>query len=156
MIDDRKARISLGSDHAGFALKEEIKAHLLARGYAIVDAGTDSEEAVDYPDFVIPAAEAVAGHRADLGIVLGGSGNGEAIAANKVRGIRCALCWNAETARLAREHNDANLIALGARMTDRDTAIGIVDEWLESEYQGGRHRERLRKISDYEEWRGSR
>jgi ribose 5-phosphate isomerase B len=143
--------LALGSDHAGFLMKELVKKHLEAKGHEVRDCGTDSTESVDYPDYIFPAAESVAAGKADLGIVVGGSGNGEAIAANKVKRIRCAVCWNIETARLAKEHNDANMIALGARIIGDDMAIGIVDTWLESRYQAGRHAPRIKKISDYED-----
>jgi|SRR5208337_3641114 len=142
--------IALGSDHAGFLMKELVKKHLEAKGHEVRDCGTDSTEAVDYPDYIFPAAESVAAGKADLGIVVGGSGNGEAIAANKVKGIRCAVCWSLDTARLAREHNDANMISLGARTIGDDTAIGIVETWLGARYQAGRHALRIKKISDYE------
>ena len=106
-------RIALGTDHAGYQLKEVIKAHLKLKGYDVVDCGTYSEEPVDYPDYVRPAALSVAKGESDFGIVFGGSGNGEAMVANKVKGIRCGLCWNEESARLTKEHNNANVIALG-------------------------------------------
>src|SRR5436189_3924656 len=119
-------RIAIGSDHAGFLYKQRIKEFLAAAGHEVVDFGTDSEEPVDYPRFIQPAAEAVARGECERGIVLGGSGNGEAIAANKVDTIRCALCWTVETARLAREHNDANMISIGARMVPPELALEIV------------------------------
>jgi ribose 5-phosphate isomerase B len=112
------------------------------------DFGTDSENPVDYPDFVHPAAAAVARGECERGIVLGGSGNGEAIAANRHRGVRCALCWNIESARLGRQHNDANMISLGQRMIDEATALAIVQTWLETPFEGGRHEERIRKIEN--------
>lgn len=143
--------IALGSDHAGFTLKERVKAHLLSQGHQVSDFGTDSEESTDYPDFVIPAAESVVKGQADFGIVFGGSGNGEAIAANKVKGVRCALCWSLETAELARKHNNANVIAMGGRVTDPDLALTMVDIWLGTEYEGGRHQGRLDKIAKYEQ-----
>lgn len=139
-------RIALGTDHAGFHLKELLKHHLSGLGHDIRDFGCHSEEACDYPDFVRPAAESVAGHESDLAIVLGGSGNGEAITANKVRGVRCALCWNVETARLAREHNNANVLSLGARQVSGDLATAIVDAWLAARFEGGRHLRRIEKI----------
>lgn len=138
--------IAVASDHAGFALKEVIAAHLRSTGYILNDFGTGSTEPVDYPDFIRPAAISVAAGESDAGIVLGGSGNGEAIVANKVPGIRCAVCWNADSARLAKEHNDANMIALGARLIDKDLALEIVDAWLSAEFQGGRHARRIGKI----------
>jgi ribose 5-phosphate isomerase B len=139
-------RIALGTDHAGYQLKEVIKAHLELKGYDIVDYGTNSEEPVDYPDYVRPAALCVAKGECDLGIVFGGSGNGEAMVANKVKGIRCGLCWNQESARLTKEHNNANVIALGGRMVSEVDAVQIVDAWLQTEYQGGRHQKRIDKI----------
>ena len=141
-------RIALASDHAGFRLKERIKRHLEERGYEVVDFGTDSEDAVDYPRFIRPAALAVARGECERGIVLGGSGNGEAMAANRVRGVRCALCWSAETARLAREHNDANVISLGARLIPEDLALAIVDTWLETPFEGGRHVARIAMLDE--------
>ena len=112
---EKNLKISLGCDHAGFVYKESIKLLLQNKGIETKDFGTFSEESVDYPDFVRPAAEAVAEGLCDLGIVLGGSGNGEAISANKVKGVRCALCWSEETAQLAKEHNNANVISIGQR-----------------------------------------
>jgi ribose 5-phosphate isomerase B len=142
--------IALGSDHAGYVLKENLKKFLADRRYETLDFGTDSEQAVDYPDYILPAAEAVADGRAHCGIVIGGSGNGEAIAANKVKGIRCALCWNTDAARLAKQHNDANMIALGARLIAADMEIEIVSTWLDSQFEAGRHVARIEKIARYE------
>ena len=141
-------RIALASDHAGYEYKEAIKRHLLEGGHEVCDFGTDSPEPTDYPDVVRPAAEAVTSGRCQRGIVLGGSGNGEAMAANRYRGIRCAVCWNVESARLARRHNDANMIALGQRMMDLPTALAIVDTWLAEPFDGGRHEARIRKLDD--------
>ena len=138
--------IALGTDHAGYQLKEVIKAHLELKGYEVVDYGTNSEEPVDYPDYIRPAALSVAKGESDFGIVFGGSGNGEAMVANKVKGIRCGLCWNEESARLTKEHNDANVIALGGRMVSEVDAVQIVDAWLQTEYQGGRHQKRIDKL----------
>ena len=138
--------IAIAADHAGFALKQELAAHLKAQGYTVNDFGTNSEEPVDYPDYIRPAAVSVADGRNDAGIVLGGSGNGEAIVANKVHGIRCAVCWNVDSARLAKEHNNANVIAMGARLIHRELAREIVDTWLGAEFQGGRHQRRILKI----------
>ena len=139
-------KIALASDHAGYQLKEVLKAHLEESGYVVSDFGTDSEEPVDYPDFIRPAAKSVVDGRNSLGIVLGGSGNGEAMVANKVRGVRCALCWNVKSARLAREHNDANMISIGARLVSEQTAMKIVDAWLKASFEGGRHNRRLGKM----------
>jgi ribose 5-phosphate isomerase B len=139
-------KIAVASDHAGYQYKEKIKEHLTSKGYQVKDFGTGSEEPADYPLFIRPAAEAVARGECDQGIVLGGSGNGEAIVANKVRGIRCAVCWNIDSARLARQHNDANVISLGQRMMDSETALEIVDTWLSAQFEGGRHKRRIEEI----------
>jgi ribose 5-phosphate isomerase B len=139
-------RIALGSDHAGYRYKEELKGLLSGMGHEVVDFGTDSEESADYPLFIRPAAEAVASGDCERGIVLGGSGNGEAMAANRVEGVRCALCWSVETARLAREHNDANMISLGERLVSLETAFEIVRTWLETPFEGGRHVRRIELI----------
>lgn len=139
-------RIAIGSDHAGFEYKAAIRAHLEAAGHAVEDFGTESAESCDYPDFVHPVAAAVAEGRFERGIVLGGSGNGEAMAANRHRGVRCALCWNLESARLGREHNDANMLSLGQRMMTEDTALAIVDAFLATPFEGGRHVARIAKL----------
>jgi ribose 5-phosphate isomerase B len=136
----------MGCDHAGFEYKEKIKIHLAGLGHEIQDFGTFSAEPVDYPLFIRPAAEAVASDRCERGIVLGGSGNGEAMVANKVRGVRCALCWNVETARLAREHNNSNVLSLGQRMIPEKLALEIVDVWLAASFAGGRHARRIAMI----------
>jgi ribose 5-phosphate isomerase B len=141
-------KIALGTDHAGYRLKEAVKRHLVEMGYEVQDFGTDSEEPVDYPDYVIPAAKSVARKQADLGIVFGGSGNGEAIAANKVKGIRCGVCWNEWSARLAKEHNNANIIALGGRVVSKEESLRIVDVWLSSVFEGGRHQRRIDKLME--------
>jgi len=139
-------KIAIGSDHAGFKYKEKIKHFLTALGHEVTDFGTDSEEPVDYPLFIRPVAEAVARGEAERGVVLGGSGNGEAMAANRVKGVRCALCWNVETARLARQHNDANTISLGQRMVSEETALEIVRVWLDTPFEGGRHLRRIQLL----------
>ncbi|HEX3126656.1 MAG TPA: ribose 5-phosphate isomerase B [Thermoanaerobaculia bacterium] len=141
-------KIGIGSDHAGYRYKEEIRKYLAEAGHEVCDFGTDSEESVDYPVYIRPVAEAVAAGELERGIVLGGSGNGEAMVANRVRGVRCALCWNAESARLARQHNDANMISLGQRMMTLDTALEIVRIWLETPFEGGRHVKRIRMIDE--------
>src|SRR5437867_3533829 len=127
-------KIAVASDHAGFEYKEQIKQLLAKLGHEVRDFGTYSTERVDYPQFIRPAAEAVARGEFDRGIVLGGSGNGEAMVANKVRGIRCALCWNEESARLSRQHNDANVLSLGERMMTEDLALRIVRIWLTTDF----------------------
>jgi ribose 5-phosphate isomerase B len=139
-------KIGIGSDHAGFEYKEKIKHYLRDLGHEIRDFGTDSDEPVDYPFFIRPVAEAVANGTTERGIVLGGSGNGEAIVANRVKGVRCALCWNIETAHLGREHNDANCLSIGQRMIPIDLALQIVKEWLDTPFAGGRHERRIREI----------
>jgi len=139
-------KISIGSDHAGFKYKEIIKQRLIDLGHEVRDHGTDSEEPVDYPVFIRPVAEAVASGESERGIVLGGSGNGEAMAANRVKGVRCALCWNVETARLGRQHNDANVISIGQRMISEETALEIVRIWLETPFEGGRHLRRIQLL----------
>lgn len=139
-------KIALGSDHAGFRYKEEIKRWLTERGHEVHDFGTDSEESVDYPFFIRPAAEAVAAGLCERAIVLGGSGNGEAMTANRIKGVRCALCWNEETARLGRQHNDANALSIGERMISLETALEIVRIWLETPFEGGRHLRRIQLL----------
>lgn len=139
-------KIAIGSDHAGFRYKQEIIRHLLENGHEVQDFGTHSEASVDYPDFILPVAEAVARGDYERGIVLGGSGNGEAIAANRVKGIRCGLCWNFESAQLTRQHNNANIISIGERMIDLPTALGIVDIFLSEPFEGGRHQQRIEKL----------
>ena len=139
-------KIAIGSDHAGFQYKEKIREFLESLGHSLTDFGTHSEEPVDYPLFIRPVAEAVARNEFERGVVLGGSGNGEAIVANRVKGIRCALCWNDESARLGRQHNDANVISLGQRMISLESALQIVRIWLETPFEGGRHQHRLELI----------
>jgi ribose 5-phosphate isomerase B len=139
-------KIAVGSDHAGFRYKEKIKQFLAGLGHEVGDFGTDSEEPVDYPLFIRPVALAVAGGEAERGVVLGGSGNGEAMAANRVKGVRCALCWNVESARLARQHNDANVISLGQRMVTEEAALEMVRIWLETPFEGGRHLHRIQLL----------
>jgi ribose 5-phosphate isomerase B len=136
-------KIAIGSDHAAFQYKEKIRDHLRALGHTVVDFGTTSDQPVDYPLFIRPVAEAVARGDAERGVVMGGSGNGEAIVANRVPGVRCALCWNAESARLARQHNNANVISLGQRMMSIETALELIRIWLETPFEGGRHQRRI-------------
>jgi ribose 5-phosphate isomerase B len=140
-------KVSLGTDHAGFLYKEKVKALLGELGHEVKDFGTFSEGTVDYPLFIRPAAEAVARGECDRGIVFGGSGNGEAMAANKVRGVRCALCWNEELARLSRQHNDSNVLSLGQRVIPEDVALRIVRVWLETSFEGGRHQKRVEQLN---------
>jgi ribose 5-phosphate isomerase B len=139
-------RIAVASDHAGFRYKTLVAEHLRRRGHQVTDYGTASEDAVDYPDFIRPAAAAVAQGECERGVVLGGSGNGEAMAANRFRGVRCALTWSVESARLARLHNDANMISLGQRLVPEDLVLAIVDAWLDTPFEGGRHLARIAKL----------
>jgi ribose 5-phosphate isomerase B len=139
-------RVAIGSDHAGVTYKAMLIESMREMGHEVTDFGTHSEEAVDYPDFIRPVAEAVARGDFERGVVLGGSGNGEAIVANKVRGVRCALCWDATTARLARQHNDANVVSIGQRVVGAETARELVRVFLTTDFEGGRHQKRLEKI----------
>ena len=133
-------RIGIGSDHAGFEYKQMLITVLRERGHEVVDFGTDSPASVDYPVLAVASGDC------ERGIVLGGSGNGEAIVANRVKGVRCALCWNVESARLGRLHNDANVISIGERMVSREVAVAIVDTWLTTPFEGGRHVRRIQMI----------
>lgn len=143
-------RIALGGDHAGFPLKQHLAAFLRAEGHEVLDLGTDSEQQVDYPPFCAAVAHAVAEGRADRGVVLGGSGQGEQITANKVHGTRAALCNDLYTARLSREHNDANVLGLGARIVAPTLAEEIVRVWLATPFEGGRHSRRIEQIEAIE------
>ena len=136
-------RIALASDHAGFRYKSMLGRLLTSRGYQVLDFGTDSEDPVDYPEIVHPAAHAVASGACDRGIVLGGSGQGEAMAANRKPRVRCALCWSEESARLSRAHNDANMLSLGQRLLSEELVRSIVDTWLGTPFEGGRHARRI-------------
>lgn len=142
-------KIALASDHAGFEYKQQIFQLLTEAGHEVRDFGTDSNESVDYPDFIRPAAEAIAAGECDRGIVLGGSGNGEAIAANRVSGVRCVLCWNVETAKLGRQHNNANCLSIGQRMLPWELVEQIIQTWLETPFEGGRHQRRIDKLDQH-------
>ncbi len=142
----KKFTIAIGSDHAGFKYKEAIKAMLLAEGHTVRDFGTHSEESCDYPDFIRPVAQAVAANEYERGIVLGGSGNGEAIVANRIKGIRCGLCWTEQVAIWNRSHNDGNVLSMGQRTISEADALKIVKVWLATEFEGGRHIARIQKI----------
>src|SRR5687768_3864127 len=141
-------KIAIGSDHAGFKYKSNIIEHLKSRGYEVKDFGTYSEESCNYPEFVFPVAKAVAAGEFDRCIVLGGSGNGEAMAANRVKGVRAGLCWNEESARATRKHNDANVLSLGERMMTPEMALQIVDIFLSEEFEGGRHVTRIKMLDE--------
>lgn len=149
-------KIAIGADHAGYRLKEHLVGYLEAAGHEVVDFGTDSEEPVDYAPICAAVAREVASGRADRGIVLGGSGQGEQIAANKIRGVRAALCNDLYTARMSRAHNDANVLAMGARIV---AAPGLADEivrvWLETPFEGGRHERRIDQIAEIENGKGA-
>ena len=138
--------IAIGSDHAGFAYKQALITALLAEGHTVRDFGTYSDASCDYPDFIRPVAQAVARGEFQRGIVLGGSGNGEAIVANKVKGVRCGLCWTEQVAIWNRSHNDANVISLGQRTVTEAEALHLVRVWLATEFEGGRHLTRINKI----------
>lgn len=141
-------KIGIGSDHAGFQYKERIKKYLADLGHEVADFGTESEDPVDYPAVVRRVAESVARGELERGIVLGGSGNGEAMAANRVRKVRCALCWSTESALLGRLHNDANMLSLGQRVVSLETALEIVRTWLDTPFEGGRHRVRIEMLDE--------
>ena len=141
-------KIGIGSDHAGFQYKEVIRQYLAKAGHQVEDFGTYSPERADYPRYIRPVAMAMAAGRCDRGIVLGGSGNGEAMVANRVRGVRCAVCWDLRSARLGRAHNDANVLSLGQRMISIEAALEIVDTFLTTPFDGGRHAERIKQIDE--------
>ena len=143
-------KIALGSDHAGFSLKETIKEHLSSQGYEIIDCGTDSEESVDYPDFSAKVAKTICDGVCEKGILVCGTGIGISIAANKLPGIRAAVCHDLFTAQVSREHNDANILAMGARVIASSLALEMVDLWLATPFSGGRHQRRIDKISALE------
>ncbi|MBM4441178.1 MAG: ribose 5-phosphate isomerase B [Candidatus Rokubacteria bacterium] len=142
--------LALGADHAGFALKQDLKQWLVANGHTVVDAGTHTADSVDYPDFAAAVARAVTSGEASGGVLVCGTGIGMAIAANKVPGIRAAVCHDEETARLSRRHNDLNVLALAGRATSCEQAIGIVAAWLGTAFEGGRHERRLAKVAELE------
>jgi ribose 5-phosphate isomerase B len=143
-------KISIGSDHAGFDYKQAIAEMLRSQGHEVIDCGTHSPDSTDYPLWCIPAAEKVSRGEVEKGIVLGGSGNGEAIAANKVKGIRCAVAWSEETAKLASQHNNANVLSMGERMVSLELAKRLVDLWLSTPFEGGRHVARIEELARYE------
>lgn len=142
-------KIAIGSDHAGYKYKQLIIAYLAGLGHEMVDFGTHSEESCNYADFIIPAVRAVAAGECERGIVLGGSGNGEAIAANKIKHIRCALCWDNRSARLSREHNDANVMSIGQRMVSIEQVYEMLDIWLSTAFEGGRHQKRIEQLEAF-------
>ena len=139
-------KIALGSDHAGFHRKEAVKKLLQDHGHEVIDKGAFNDQQSDYPTYCRPAAEAITTGEAERAIVFGGSGNGEAIVANRVKGVRCALCWSVETARLGRQHNNANCISIGERQVSEELALEIVKTWLDTPFEGGRHQKRIELI----------
>ena len=141
-------KIAVASDHGGFKLKEEVKAHLLERGLEVLDLGTHNEDSVDYPAYGKACGEAVVSGQADVGIVVCGTGIGISIAANKVKGVRCGLCTSVEMATLTKQHNNANVLALGGRTTETGLAMQIVDAWLDTEFEGGRHQRRVDMLDE--------
>lgn len=141
-------KIALGSDHAGYKYKTMLAEWLRKMGHEVSDFGTHSEESVDYPKFIRPAASAVARGECERGIVLGGSGNGEAMMANRLKGVRCAVVWNEETARLSRQHNDANVISIGERLLTEDLVRSMVTIWLDTPFEGGRHTRRIEQLDE--------
>ena len=145
-MSERVDKIAIGSDHAGVKYKALTIKHLETKGIEVRDFGPFEDKSVDYPEWIRPVAQAVARGEFPVGIIFGGSGNGEAIVANKIKGIRCALCWNEDSARLAKEHNNANMISMGQRMISEETVLKIVDAWLDAEFQGGRHLRRINQI----------
>jgi len=144
-------RVIIGSDHAGFALKEKLKAHLRKKGVRVKDVGAFSQERSDYPGFAFDLAKAVAGKKFSRGILVCKTGIGNSIVANRLAGVRAALCYNTDAARLSREHNDSNVLVLGSHFVKEKQARKILDIWLSTEFQGGRHKRRLRQIEDIEE-----
>ena len=136
-------KIALASDHAGYEYKQLVRSYLENQSFEILDFGTDSDDSVDYPVYIKPAAQAVATEKVDLGIIFGGSGNGEAMVANKFPGIRCAVVWDLRSAELAKKHNNANMLSLGQRLIDKDQLLPIIQMWLDSVFEEGRHRKRI-------------
>ncbi len=139
-------KIALASDHAGYEYKQLVRSYLANQSFEILDFGTDSDDSVDYPVYIKPAAQAVATEKVDLGIIFGGSGNGEAMVANKFPGIRCAVVWDLRSAELAKKHNNANMLSLGQRLIDKDQLLPIIQMWLDSVFEEGRHRKRIDMI----------
>ena len=150
MVTERMTVIAVGADHAGFALKQHLDKWLVAEGHRVLDVGTHSSDSVDYPDFAAAVAHAVSAGEAERGLLVCGTGIGMAIAANKVSGIRAGVCADVETARLSRQHNDLNVLALAGRATSEDGAVAIVRAWLETPFEGGRHERRLAKVTGLE------
>ena len=139
-------KIAIGNDHAGLQVKEKIKEHLTKKGHIVSNKGYDGKESVDYPDYIHPVSKEVKEGKADIGVIVCGSGNGAAMTANKHRGIRAAICWNEETAALSKQHNNANIISIPSRFLDDDKILNIVDVFIKEEFERGRHVRRIKKI----------
>ena len=139
-------KIAIGNDHAGVQVKEKIKEHLTKKGPIVINKGYDGKESVDYPDYIHPVSKEVKEGKADIGVIVCGSGNGAAMTANKHRGIRAAICWNEETAALSKQHNNANIISIPSRFLDDDKILNIVDVFIKEEFERGRHERRIKKI----------
>ena len=139
-------KIAIGNDHAGVQVKEKIKEHLTKKGHIVINKGYDGKESVDYPDYIHPVSKEVKEGKADIGVIVCGSGNGAAMTANKHRGIRAAICWNEETAALSKKHNNANIISIPSRFLDDDKILNIVDVFIKEEFERGRHVRRIKKI----------
>ena len=139
-------KIAIGYDHAGVQVKEKIKEHLTKKGHIVINKGYDGKESVDYPDYIHPVSKEVKEGKADIGVIVCGSGNGAAMTANKHRGIRAAICWNEETAALSKQHNNANIISIPSRFLDDDKILNIVDVFIKEEFERGRHERRIKKI----------
>ena len=138
--------ISIGNDHAGVELKNHIVKYLNSRGFTIIDKGTNTDKSVDYPDFIHPVSKEIEDEKSNIGIIICGSGNGAAMTANKRKTIRAALCWNNEITKLARQHNDANILSIPSRFISKDEAIKIVETFINTDFEGGRHQRRIGKI----------
>ena len=139
-------KIAIGNDHAGVQVKEKIKEHLTKKGLIVINKGYDGKESVDYPDYIHPVSKEVKEGKADIGVIVCGSGNGAAMTANKHRGIRAAICWNEETAAVSKQHNNANIISIPSRFLDDDKILNIIDVFIKEEFERGRHERRIKKI----------
>ena len=139
-------KIAIGNDHAGVEIKEKIKEHLIKKGYTVIIKGYDGKESVDYPDYIHPVSIEVKEKKAQIGIIICGSGNGAAMTANKHKGVRAAICWSEEIAELARQHNDANIISIPSRFLSEEEIIHIVEAFIKTDFEGGRHKRRIDKI----------
>ena len=141
-------KIAIGNDHAGVEVKKNIEKLLSEKGYSVINKGYDGKESVDYPDYIHPVSKEVKEGKADIGVIVCGSGNGAAMTANKHRGIRAAICWNEEIAALSKQHNNANIISIPSRFLEHDKILSIVDVFIKEEFEGGRHERRIKKIDE--------